>query len=161
MERHWIGLGAGLLGGFAGSIAIGQFLQIWSKATGRKNNLVEGQRSTTKAASAVAENVLHRQLTRAEKPKAGNLVHFTFGTAMGALYGVAKAIAPRTPTACGALFGAGVYLGAHASAVPALGLGESIRQKPLIDEAGEFFGHIVYGLVTDLTHRGILAAAGE
>ena len=59
----------------------------------------------------------------------------------------------------GAPFGAALYLGAHAAAVPALGLSKPVTRKPLKDEAGEFLGHLVYGVVTDMTRRGIIAAA--
>jgi putative membrane protein len=158
-ESAWAGIGAGLIGGLAGTIAIGQFLQLWCKATGTNRVMREGRESTVKAASAVAENVLGQKLGRDQKPAAASLVHFGFGSSMGALYGMARALAPRTPTGCGTLFGAGLYLGAHVGAVPALGLGRPVLQKPLVDEAGELLGHVVYGLVTELTRRGVLAAA--
>ena len=157
-ENPWIGMAAGLLGGIAGSIAIGQFHRLWAKAT--KSNLEQkGMDSTVKAASAVSEGVLERPLTEAEKPKAATAVHFGFGSALGALYGVGAALAPKVSGAVGMPFGAGVYLAAHATAVPALGLSRPVTQQPLMDEVGEILGHVVYGVVTDLTRRGVVAAA--
>jgi uncharacterized membrane protein YagU involved in acid resistance len=157
-ENPWVGLGAGLVGGLAGSIVIGQFVHFWGKFTASDLEK-EGMQSTVKAASAVSEEVLDHKLTEEEKPKAGTAVHFAFGGLAGALYGVAAAKAPNVSTAAGVPFGAAIYLGAHAAAVPALGLGQPVTRKPLKDEAGEFFGHLVYGIVTDLTRRAVMAAA--
>jgi putative membrane protein len=149
-------MAAGILGGVAGSIAIGQFHHLWAKAT--KSSLQKkGADSTEKAASAVSESILHHPLTEAEKPKAAAAVHFGFGSAMGALYGMGAALAPKLSGGVGMPFGAGVYLAAHAAAVPALGLSKPVTQQPLMDEVGEILGHVVYGVVTDLTRRCVVA----
>jgi putative membrane protein len=153
----WVGLAAGLLGGIAGSIAIGKFNHFWAKAT--KSNLEEkGMESTVKAASAVSEGALNHPLTEEEKPKAAAAVHFGFGSTMGALYGLSTALKPVVSTTVGMPFGALVYLAAHATAVPALGLSRPVTEQRFSDEVGELLGHIVYGVVTDLTRRGVVAA---
>jgi putative membrane protein len=146
-----------LIGGIAGSIAIGKFSQVWAKAT-KSNPDDKGVDSTVKAASAVSEGLLHHRLTEEEKPKAGAAVHYGFGGTMGALYGAGAALKPAVGGAAGMPFGAGVYLAAHAAAVPALGWSRPITQNRLSDEIGELLGHVVYGLVTDLTRRGVIAA---
>src|SRR4029077_7912528 len=90
-ESPWVGMAAGILGGIAGSIAIGQFHHLWARVT--KSTLEKkGTDSTEKAAEAVSENVLQHRLTEAEKPKAAAAVHFGFGSALGALYGVGAAL---------------------------------------------------------------------
>jgi putative membrane protein len=156
-ENPWVGMAAGMVGGLAGSVAIGQFLHLWDKLTGSHVE-EEGTRSTTEAASAVSEKVLDHPLTEEEKPKAAAAVHFGFGTSVAALYGAAAAMEPRFADAYGVPFGASVYLGAHATAVPALGLSKPVTQKPVKAEAGEFLGHLIYGVVTELTRRGVIAA---
>ncbi len=102
--------------------------------------------------------MLNHQLTEEEKPKAAAAVHYGFGSTMGALYGVGAALKPVVGGVVGMPFGAGVYLAAHAAAVPALGWSKPITQNRLSDEVGELLGHIVYGVVTDLTRRGVVAA---
>jgi putative membrane protein len=158
-ERNpWIGMAAGLIGGIAGSVAIGQFSHIWAKAT--KSDLEKkGMESTVKAAEAISKGVLDKPLPEKDKERAASAVHFGFGGAMGALYGASAALEPKFAGAVGVPFGASVYLGAHAAAVPALGLGEPVTRSRFSDEAGEFLGHLVYGLVTDLTRRGVIAVA--
>jgi putative membrane protein len=150
-------MAAGLVGGIAGSIAIGQFHHLWARVT-KSNPEKKGTDSTEKVAEAVSESVLQHRLTEAEKPKAVAAVHFGFGSTLGALYGVGAALAPGVSKAVGMPFGAGVYLAAHATAVPALGLSRPVTEQPLIDEVGEILGHVVYGVVTDLTRRCVLAA---
>jgi putative membrane protein len=150
-------MAAGLIGGIAGSIAIGKFNHYWASAT-RSNLEKKGLDSTVKAASAVSEGVLDHRLSEQEKPKAAAAVHYGFGSTMGALYGVGAALAPAVAGALGMPFGTGVYLAAHAAAVPALGLSKPITEQRLSDEVGELLGHIVYGVVTDITRRGVVAA---
>jgi len=156
-ESAWTGMAAGLIGGILGSIAIGKFTEWWAGMT-RSNMVEKGQESTVNAAQAVSENLLHHQLTEKEKPKAGSAVHYAFGGTMGALYGATAAYEPKVAAGYGVPFGTSVFAGASAIAVPALGLGEPITKSPVTDAAGEMLGHVVYGLVTDLTRRGVLAA---
>jgi putative membrane protein len=157
-RNPWIGMGAGFVGGIAGSVAMGQFLHLWSRLS-HSNLEEEGMQSTVKAASAVSEKVLSHPLTEEEKPKAASAVHFGFGGLVGALYGATAATTPAVSMAMGAPFGASVYLGAHAAAVPALGLGTPVTGKPVMDEVGELLGHLLYGLVTEVTRRGVVTAA--
>jgi putative membrane protein len=157
-ESPWMGMAAGLIGGVAGSVAIGQFHRLWGKATKSDIN-ARGTDSTVKAASAISRSVLRRPLARGVKPKAASAVHYGFGGMMGALFGAASAMQPKLAGVAGVPFGASLYLGAHSAAVPALGLSKPITQQRFKDEAGELLGHLVYGLVTDLTRRGVIAVA--
>ena len=156
-DSVWLGLGAGLAGGLAGSVVLGKFAHYWDGLTASDTER-KGMESTVKAASEASEKVLDRELTPQEKKPAASMVHFGFGGLMGALYGLTVAKAPVVSTAAGAPFGAAVYLGAHAAAVPALGLAEPPTKVPLKNEVGEFLGHLVFGLVTDATRRGVIAA---
>lgn len=66
------------------------------------------------------------ELTPEQKEKAGSIVHYGFGTAMGALYGVAMELLPRrlrdaNPALSGAGIGSALFVGAHEVAVPVLG----------------------------------------
>lgn len=112
----------------------------------KKKNEVD---PTEKVAAAVFENVLDHTPTRSEKKAAGPVVHYLFGTVVGAAYGVAAEAIPAVRTGCGSLFGVAVWLGAHVIAVPALGLSEPVTKSPAGKEAGEFGAHIVYGTVSE------------
>ena len=116
---------AGLIGGIAGSFVMGQFVHLWTRLTPSRLE-EEGAESTTKAASAVSESIFHHRLKEQEKSKASAAVHFAFGSSMGAFYGAAAAMEPRVSAALGVPFGASLYVGAHAVAVPALGLSKPV-----------------------------------
>jgi hypothetical protein len=158
-ESAWLGAGAGLIGGLAGSFAIGGFHHLWAKATHTDRLEKKGTESTTKAANMLSRHVLGRELSREVEPKAASAVHFAFGSLVGAAYGAAASRDSHVSRSFGLPFGFSVYSGAHATAVPALGLSEPPTKAPLTDEIGELLGHLVYGIVTDVTRRVVIRAA--
>ena len=76
------------------------------------------ENATVRAAERISETMLHRTLTKTEKEAAGAVVHYAFGTAVGAMYGAVAEVAPRTSAAWGLPFGTAVWLGADEIAVP-------------------------------------------
>src|SRR5215470_6178304 len=92
-RRVWKGLLAGGAAGAAGSLAMNQFQHLWTKISEQRNGREPSQSdqsvsedATVKAAAKVAEITGHR-LSDQQKKKAGPIVHYAFGTGMGALYG--------------------------------------------------------------------------
>jgi hypothetical protein len=59
----------------------------------------QGDDATVKAASAISQAVLHRQLTSDEKRVAGPMVHYAFGSVVGGLYGAMAEVVPVTAKA--------------------------------------------------------------
>jgi putative membrane protein len=152
-SKPWRGLIAGALGGLAASFLMGPVHALAQKAgPPKKKQEVD---PTEKVAAAVSENVLDHTLTRREKKAAASVVHYIFGTAVGAVYGVAAETIPAVRTGFGSLFGAAVWLGAHVIAVPALGLAAPITKSPMTTEAGEFGAHLVYGTVSEGLRRAM------
>jgi putative membrane protein len=163
------GLLAGLLAGLAASWAMNQFQTGWSKWSAclkvsqptltaqpsRKQSQEEQLPATVKAASAVSKRLFNHQLTDQEKPLAGSAVHYGFGAAMGALYGVLAEMAPWATSAAGIPFGAGLWLVADETAVPAFGLGEPLMKTPASLHVYSLVSHLVYGLTTELTRRAM------
>lgn len=114
--------------------------------------------ATVKVADGIARRLLHRPLPKAQKPLAGNLVHYAFGASVGALYGGVAAVVPRVTAAVGLPFGFAVWLGAHVITVPALGLAEPPTRRPRSQEGLEFVLHLVYGAVTEFVRRFVRQA---
>lgn len=151
------GLAGGLLG--AGVMSAGHAVAM--KLTGREPAppaREADEDSTIKVAQQISRRTRHQPLTPDEKPLAGHLVHGGFGASMGLLYGAAAAATPLVTVGAGAGFGAAVWLGAHAVAVPALGLAPSPLRQPFGKEALELVLHIAYGLTVGLVHRAALRA---
>ena len=148
------GLIAGAAGGLAGAALMGPFHAAASKVI--KPPSPQGEDATEKVANAVARKATGRTLSRSKKPKAGQIVHFVFGASVGALYGLlAEEFSPLSigAGALGALFGTAVYLGAHATLVPALGLAPSPVRNGPAREGTELASHLAYGLVTEAVRR--------
>ena len=109
--------------------------------------------ATVLVAERVSDIVRGRPLEDPEKSVAGNLVHYAFGAAMGVVYGAAAPIVPVVTRWHGALYGIAVYLGAHGTIVPALGLARSPLRSPFKKEALELALHVAYGATVGLVYR--------
>lgn len=142
---------AGALGGLAGAALMGPAHQAAAKLS--KAKLPQGEDATEKVAAAVAKQVAGRRLSRSSKHKGGRIVHFAFGAGTGALYGLLAEHSSLARVGAGALFGLAVYAGAHALAVPALGLAPGPAENGAVKEAPELASHVVYGLVTHGVRR--------
>jgi len=104
--------------------------------------------ATAKVAAAVA-NVGGKRLSGEQKRKAGTLVHYGFGTLMGAVYGMVAELAPpkvrRNTVLSGIGFGAALFAGADEVAVPALRLLQPPTETPASRHLYGLVSHLVYG----------------
>jgi hypothetical protein len=112
----------------------------------------EHQNSNELAAQAVARYLIGRHLTRDELRIAAPLVHYTFGAAVGALYG---AYVERRPRGSGAWLGATLWLAADEIAMPVLGLSEPTTRRPLEMHMQSLAAHLVYGATTEAVRRSV------
>ncbi len=147
----WKALIAGAFGGLVASVAMSEFHSLFPHAESHSQPASED--STVKAASAISKAIFHHRLTAAQKVTAGSVVHYAFGTTMGALYGVLAEFRDSQRLGWGLPFGAAIWLGAHVIIVPALGLSEPIVGKAPAAEAAEFASHLVYGAVVEGVRR--------
>jgi hypothetical protein len=171
----WKGLVAGAAGGLAGAIIMTEFQKAWNK-TGEKGQASdsrtqrrglrphngehkqeEKEDAAMKAAEKLAQ-VAGKELTPEQRKQASPLIHYGFGMAMGALYGMAMETSPRQVRAqripfAGSVFGSALFLGADEMAVPALGLAEASEShsKHLYGWAS----HLVYGLTAEFVRRQV------
>lgn len=166
---------AGLAGGLIGAFAMNQFQSAWSKASkALKRDSAEesgkqaeqqsgGQKSedsTMKAAGKIAE-LGGRQLSHEQKAKFGPVVHYSFGTLQGGIYGAVTELAgTRGGFAPGVTFGAALFGLADELAVPALGLSGKPTESPLSSHLYALASHLVYGISTDAVQRGLRALLG-
>lgn len=150
---RWKGLVAGGLGGLVGSLAMSQFSSLFSRTEDRSQSA--GEDSTVKTASAISETIFHHRLTARQKPKAGVAVHYAFGAAMGALYGMLAGRRNSTQLGWGLPLGAAVWLGAHVITVPALDLSEPVTRNSPDAEGIELAAHLVYGAVAEGVRRSV------
>jgi hypothetical protein len=143
----------------ASKLAEGQSSQDESKAESEASNQIEeeSEDATMKAANRLSEIVLNKQLSKQEKKMAGPVVHYAFGSAMGALYGVAAEVYPNVTRGFGTAFGAALFAIADELAVPVLGLSKESKDVPLSSHASALFAHLTYGAATEGVRRVSMA----
>jgi hypothetical protein len=159
---------AGIIGGLAGTWAMSEAQRAWtrvvdgdvSESAGGKHDArdwqerSEHQNSNELAAQALA-SYLVRRLTRDELRIAAPLIHYLFGAAVGAVYGVYAE--RRHAQTSGAGFGTTVWLGADEIAMPLLGLSHSTARRPLEMHLQSLMAHLVFGAATEMTRRSLQA----
>lgn len=167
----WKGLLAGAAGGLVGTIVMTQFQKGWQKVAEKKSfgdvrtretrsraQTSEQKEDTTMKAAGKLAHAAGRELTHEQKRRASPWVHYGFGTAMGALYGMAMETSPRGVRSqripfYGSLFGSALFLGADEMAVPATGLAEAAG-SPSSHVYG-WVSHMVYGLTAEFVRRQV------
>lgn len=146
-----------------------QFQAMWSRFSQERTSDAQQQReresggesedATMKAADRISRGVLHHPLSHDQKKKAGPLVHYVFGSSMGALYGVAAELAPDIATrGFGTAFGATLFAVADETAVPAFGLAGKPTDSPLSSHVYALASHLVYGATAEAVRRAAVAA---
>lgn len=81
----------------------------------------------------------------------GEVVHFTYGSAWGALYGLLQGSYRRAPGPFGLLFGVVVWLAGPATLVPAMRLWPPPHKEPPLRLAMMIAGHLIYGAAVAAT----------
>jgi hypothetical protein len=170
--RVWKGAIAGAVAGLAGTIAMTQFQSLWNKAAKRithdEDHISSSDRAeaevedaTVKAAEKLAKLARHR-LSRDQRKNLGPVIHYAFGTAMGAVYGAVVEVGPRDlrrhDLLSGVGFGSVLFAGGDEIAVPALGLSEKASESPASSHLYAFASHIVYGLTAGAVRKAVRTA---
>ena len=175
------GIITGATAGIAATLIMDQFLKLTTagqKAVEKQMKLAQGespweiaheqvQQEQLAAEQEDSTEILARKIAEArgktldkeKKKKAGQAVHYTFGTLMGIVYGVSAELVPEATTGAGTAFGTLLFLGADEVAVPALRLAPPPDQTPAPDHLQHWAAHVVYGgsleLVRTLLRRFI------
>lgn len=151
---------AGFLGGLLGAGVMSAAHTLAGTGQPDASSPAQEEDATVKVGDTLSQVLRGRPLAEEEKSAAGSAVHYAFGAAMGAIYGIAAAVTPVATIGRGTGFGAAVWLGAHALVVPALGLAPSPLRQPLRKEGLELMLHLLYGVTVHLTRRVGLRIAG-
>lgn len=139
------GLLAGALGGLVGSGA---------KIVGE---LIYPPRTLGQVPPPVllAERIAGHSLSPFQQNASMQTIHFVFGATTGAMYGAAAEFAPIVTVGYGSAFGFIMQFFTHESFVPLAGLDVPPWKQPLREHTSEFFTHVLFGVATEVTRRGI------
>lgn len=162
----WKGVLAGAVAGLAATAIMTAFQLGWSKGKEQLQRLrgkdehessgessEESESSTVKVAQSVSSKVRGRGLQESEKEPASYIVHFAFGTLMGAVYGISTEYLPVANLGHGLLHGIALWGGADALAMPALGLSSPVAERSAGELTYEILAHAVYGVSSESARR--------
>ena len=155
---------AGAVGGLVASWTMNEFQKVWAAAekriTGRKQGQQAGQNgnqdtedATMKTADRISQALQGRHLTKAEKKKAGPVVHYGFGALMGAVYGASVEVNPAANVLAGIPFGAILFAAADEVVLPVLCLSDKPAAYPLSTHVYGLVSHAAYGVATETVRR--------
>lgn len=156
------GVIAGAMGGLAASWVMGQFEGLVAKV--RSNGQLQtdeqdAEDATMKTAERIAQSVTGHGLSKEQKKKAGPIVHYAYGTVIGALYGGAASRLKPAAAGFGTAYGAAAWALGDEIAVPAFNLGSSNGGKPPLGmHLQELGAHLVYGATLEGVRRLGIAA---
>jgi putative membrane protein len=115
----------------------------------------EEESATVKTAVAVSEHVFHHRIEPGAKQTAGQLVHYVYGVAFGAIYGWAAERSPVSRLGFGTLFGAALWFAGDEIGVPMLGLAKKPQEYPASVHVSALAAHLVYGATTEFVRRSL------
>jgi hypothetical protein len=92
---------------------------------------------------------LERSIDEETRETAGDVVHWTYGTAWGIFYGIMQGTSKLPHMAHGLFFG-GLVGGVGAAVLPAMRLAPPPRERPPQQMAMNMGMHLLYGVVTAL-----------
>ena len=160
------GILAGAVGGLIASAVMNGYQATSAKAwyavkspeeqkKARREQASAGDDTTKIVANFVARKATGEDLTPGQKETAGPVVHYLFGTVMGALYGGLAEYAPLSALGVGTVFGSALFLGADELTLPLLGLSKPPAEEPAGPQLDHWAAHLVYGATTELVRRGL------
>lgn len=155
-----------LFGAIAGATAawtMNQFQGLLSKATESRSRATGNEQAsedaTMKAANRIARTIHFRPLSPEEKAKAGPVLHYAFGTLMGALYGLATEYFPQSRAGFGTIFGTLLFALADEAAVPLAGFSGKPNEYPASSHLRALASHLVYGASAEAVRATLRRAA--
>jgi uncharacterized membrane protein YagU involved in acid resistance len=113
----------------------------------------EGEDATVKTAERISSGLIGHELSAEEKKSAGPVVHYAYGTGIGAVYGGLAQKYEATKTGFGSAYGAAAWALGDEVAVPALRLGKKPADTPISKQLQMLAAHVVYGVTLEGIRR--------
>lgn len=147
------GIVAGVIAGAVASFAMDRFQAAASSLLPSDGG--EDEPATEKAADAIATAVTGHEVPDADKPLAGQSVHYALGIGLGVAYGIAAEFRPPVTAGYGTAFGLGTATLLDEGAVPAVGLGDAPWKAPLSTTLYAYASHLVFGGTAEIVRRQV------
>ena len=150
------GMLAGMVGGLAGSCAMVLYMEAVSKAV-NGDRPPQGDNVTEKVADLAMRTMTREEPSEQAKQTGGAIVHYGFGTIVGAVYGAAVEYLPFANSGFGTLYGTTLFVVADEFSLPQLELAHWPADESVLDQLGHLGAHLVYGVATEVVRRAVCA----
>jgi len=147
------GIVVGVIAGAVASFAMDRFQAAASSLLPSDGG--ENEPATEKAADAIATAVTGHEVPDANKPLAGQSVHYALGIGLGVAYGIAAEFRPAVTAGYGTAFGLGTATLLDEGAVPAVRLGDAPWKAPLSTTLYAYASHLVFGGTAEIVRRQV------
>ena len=175
---------AGFVGGLVGTLAMDSTEALWTAmmpagdpaegaekrrrlrntGVGRRRSGQSEPRSHHKPGPTPSERVAEMILRAAGASRAtqqslrrpmGTVVHYTFGSTVGAIYGALAERAPAVTSGAGLPYGIAVLVAADEVGLPATGIAPAPWESRAGAHAYALAGHLAYGFITEMIRRAM------
>ena len=147
---------AGTIAGLVASFAMDRFQAIASGLLpSGDDDAGRSETATEQAADAIARKFVGHEVADADKPLAGQAIHYALGAGHGVAYGVAAEFRPSITAGHGAGFGLVTATLLDEAAVPAAGLGSAPWRTDLVTNLYSYASHLVFGATSELVRRQV------
>ena len=127
---------------------------VQEQAAQRQAGMVHPESVTMQAADTFASHAPGgRHLSYEERKQGGAIVHYLFGTLMGAAYGATVEFWKLPALGYGTLFGTGLWAGTDLVSIPAVGFAKRPTEEPTAAHITHWMAHVLYGTSMDVTRR--------
>lgn len=151
------GVVAGAIAGAVASFAMDRFQAAVTALTTSDDGSEKSEPATEQAADAIARQVSGHEINSANKPLAGQSIHYALGIGLGIAYGVVAEFRPAATAGYGTTFGLTTATLLDEGAVPAVGLGAAPWHTDLSTNLYSYASHLVFGGVSELVRRQVAA----
>ncbi|MCA1593360.1 MAG: DUF1440 domain-containing protein [Acidobacteria bacterium] len=147
------GLVAGAVATFIMDKVSGYLYELEDEQTRRyEENLRGNEYPPEVLAEKISETVAGVELSKEQKQKYGNYVHWSYGIMWGGLYGALRGRVLLVDVADGVGFGTGLWLIGDEVMMPLMGLSPPSTEFPWQNHARSFANHAAYGATLGITH---------
>lgn len=146
----------GAASGLAASWVMDRFQASLRSLVSHGRNRKEEERSepaTVRAANLVAKAAIGEPVPEPDRPTAGTLVHYAFGTILGGLYAILAPSLPQVRKGFGAAFGTATWLAADELMVPVAGLSPPAWKVSLSKHLNGLASHLVFSVSLEAARR--------
>jgi uncharacterized membrane protein YagU involved in acid resistance len=151
--------GIGALGGIAGTLIMGKLSTYLYKFESEERKKEEENLRSAPPYQVMAEKIVKKttgkELANAQKMKVGKALHWGYGLAWGALYGVLRTRVPLVAKVGGLPFATAFFLTGDEAMNGIMKTTGPLKRFPWEAHARGFVNHVAFTATTDGIHRGL------